>query len=656
MTAQSGGISASILFGKKIGAQSQPKTGARQAKANEDRSPQNNKAPAGNLDKQQRIAQAGETVPIVFAKRASNKGGVWVAPPLLKTGSANFVPSLLFSISQGKISSTPDPVNLWSGLNNQKLKLNSSITLSHVYKTNAELVATPTCPIAGDGLYCGVESYSYLDPVISGAAVDDVSRVRFPPRKDYYFGFRIISRGTGDTDNSVFVATTKVFDNSTGNDVTSAYFSAIGATNTPGTFNTTFDQTAALQVGDIVDYIAEAGYTAPTSAFSSIGDGSGSFTFEYKCTSQNTQYVSGDPADSPYSLTGVQAEVVASIYADPDTSTISNFTNYADITFLKIVGSVFGAPESGTLPEGAKQVYIFYDEGIEVDLYSAGLSGGSYTVGASNQLVDLAMHLFKLLKRVDGANTASIAAPMNTSNMQAIASFCTNYDILFNGIISSRVNVIEYLTSLAPCFLLSLVNLGGQYQFRTLLPTNGSNQIDGTGLTPVATFNKDNILLGSFQKTYIPSEDRRDFVVSVAYREAESNSIGTERTVNVRFSTTAADAPIEQFDLSEFCGIRDHAVVFAKHELSRRKRSTHSISFQTPLLTNNLAPTDVIKIVRERISSAGDNRSGSEFYQVTKINHSSAGVSTVEAVHFPVDGSNVSLISDDVLNGSFTII
>ena len=112
----------------------------------------------------------------------------------------------------------------------------------------------------------------------------------------------------------------------------------------------------------------------------------------------------------------------------------------------------------------------------------------------------------------------------------------------------------------------------------------------------------------------------------------------------------------DKFDLTEFCAIRDHAIIFAKHELARRKNSTHSISFQTPLLTTGLAPTDVIKIQRQRISSAGDNRTETEWYQVNKINHSSAGISTIEAVHFPVNGSNVAEISDDVLNGTYVIV
>jgi len=92
-----------------IGATPQPKTGARQSKASQERAPENNKAPSGDLAKNQKIAQAGETVPIVFAKRASNKGGVWVAPPLLKSGSKDFVPSFCFQSVKEKYQARQIP-------------------------------------------------------------------------------------------------------------------------------------------------------------------------------------------------------------------------------------------------------------------------------------------------------------------------------------------------------------------------------------------------------------------------------------------------------------------------------------------------------------------------------------------------------------------
>jgi hypothetical protein len=116
------------------------------------------------------------------------------------------------------------------------------------------------------------------------------------------------------------------------------------------------------------------------------------------------------------------------------------------------------------------------------------------------------------------------------------------------------------------------------------------------------------------------------------------------------------DAPVEQFDMSDFCANRDHAIIYAKHFLARRKYSVHSISFSTPLSTAGLIPTSIIKIERQRITSTGDNRTEIEWYQITSVDHLADGTTKIEAAQFPVNGSNIARISSDVLTGTFTIV
>ena len=45
------------------------------------------KKPSADIDKAQRIGTPGETIPIVFGKRANSIGGVWIQPPLVKAGT-----------------------------------------------------------------------------------------------------------------------------------------------------------------------------------------------------------------------------------------------------------------------------------------------------------------------------------------------------------------------------------------------------------------------------------------------------------------------------------------------------------------------------------------------------------------------------------------
>jgi hypothetical protein len=276
------------------------------------------------------------------------------------------------------------------------------------------------------------------------------------------------------------------------------------------------------------------------------------------------------------------------------------------------------------------------------------------TTGPSNQFVDLAMHLFALIKRAN-PNNASISQPIDTSNLQALATFAQNIKAFFNGVIDQSVNVVEYVTNMAPFFLLSFISENGRYSLQPLLPLS-SNNINVSALTPVKTFTEADILPGSFSKVYFDQAQRRDFNVSVIFRESSAQEIGGQRTKTVRFSATANDAPTEQFDMTDFCTNQEHAEIYAKYELSRRKHSTHTISFDVPLLTTSLIPTQIIKVQRQRINTTGDDRTEVETYQVTSIEHASDGTTSILAMHFPVNGSGISLISNDVVNTAFEVV
>ena len=366
----------------------------------------------------------------------------------------------------------------------------------------------------------------------------------------------------------------------------------------------------------------------------------------------DNQINTSNPA-STGTLEGVQIEDHLSTYPDPSSPPASaDFTTFADITFLEIDGDIYDPPSSGSYPTTTRQLCIFYENGVKVDLYSAGLSGGVYTRGASNQFVDLAMYMFTLIKRVDGASTNALATPIDVSNLQDLASFCTNNSTFCNGVIDQSVNAVDFISKTAPFFLLSFVSSNGRYSLQTLLPKTTGNAIDVTALTPAATFTETEILPGSFSKEYDEADERRAVNINLVWREADPKIIGIQRTTTVRFDTTSNDAPAVQFDMTDVCTSQAHATLFGKYELARRKFSTHTISFQTALLTSGLLPTQIIKLQRQRINSKGDDRTETEHYQITNIGHSTDGISTISAMHFPLNGSNISKISNEIVNGT----
>lgn len=622
--------------------------------------PTKRKTPQADLGAQQRIATAGETVPIVFGKRVSGKGGVWVQPSLVRSGSNFFKGSFLFAVSQGQIVSSPVKYRIWVGLRNLSFLGTSAITVSAVYSSASTVNGSrSTCPILGGGLYCGNDTYTYITQLIPSSG-------EFIERRDWvntsYNGFRRIARGTGDTTNSAIEATLQVFDNEGGADLTAAFFAYLGVpSNTVIRFNTKTDSggsiIGAYAVGVVADFIGGTNIPAGTTlgylpidpVWAAIGATAG-VSLKYTITGVNNQINPSNPA-STGTLDGVQTEYVISKYANPNSTPNADNSAFAEITFLKIVGDIYDPPDGGSYPTTTRQVSIYYEQGVRVTLYSA---GGS-TQGASNQLVDLAMYLFTIYKRTTDTDP-DVAAPIFTGNMQNLATFCNTYFLHFNGVISDSLNIIEYIAEIAPYFLLSFQSNGGQYRFAPLLPLNGSQAIQSTALTPAATFTEDEILPGSFTKTYLPASDKTDVNVSVLYRLNNPDEIGTQQTVQVRYSTVGLDAPIEQFDMSDFCANRDHAIIYAKHFLARRKYSVHSISFSTPLSTAGLIPTSIIKIERQRITSTGDNRTETEWYQITSVDYSADGTTKIEAAQFPVNGSNIARISSDVLSGTFTIV
>ena len=640
-----------------------------------DESLDNFKKPNSDLDVSQKIGATGETVPIVFGKRANNIGGVWMQPSLIKAGTSSFVQKLLFVISQGDIASTPIKSKAFTGLTKLSFLDDTSITLSHIYATAASLASSPnSCPISSTDLFCGNDIYTYLTELFkasSGSFLDNE-----PDFGTEYTGQKVKTFGTGDTSNTTFVMSLQVFDAETGDNVTTAYKNFIGSSDMEFGFNQRYVGTSLVggkTVGTIEDFnalvglsgsllppinsttVASGDYPQSTlDGLNAVSGGRTKFIFKYTFVSVNTQTNTNNSA-STGTLEGVQSE-----YTVGTSTTIQNTSNnnssFADITFLAVSGNLFSIPSAGTFPTSTKQLYIFYEQGVKVDLFSAGLSGSSYTNGASNQFIDLAMHLFKLYKKIDGNNTATIVAPVKLSNLQSLSTFCTNNSMFFNGIISKSVNIIDFITKISPYYFLSFLSVGGKYQFAPILPINGSNQIDTTALTPTITFTEANIIQGSFKKGYLSVEERRDFIANCIYTECIPTAVARRKTVSVRFTSSGLDSPTEQFDMSDFCADVNHAILYAKYELARRKHSTHNISFSTSLLTTTLIPTNIIKLQLQRKNSVGDDRTETNFYQVATITYDNDGVSNIEASHFPLNGSNVAEISNELSTGTFTVL
>lgn len=647
-------------------------------------SPDKKKQPYGNVDEAQKIASAGEVIPLVFCKRASSIGGVWMQPSLIKAGVRDLNSSQAFPICQGTMVGTPKKSRIYIGLECLAFlarKSDVTATVNHRFVSAATYAsAKNTCPYPDDGasgmLYCGIDNYTYFEP-IKRAQVNQRHNSITDQRAGDFYNYKDVTRAIGDCDNTTYTEggdEKKFFDRETGNNFTAAYWASIGysAPFPDNLLNRRYNPNPPFQVlggrtdGTISeglyaldndgnldrDYLVE--YTQSSENFyTGLGVGDDGYIEQNQIIEVDTQTNTSFSADESGQLTGIQTQWFRStrrdISAYPSTD---DFSSFADITLLQITSNAFQDFPGGSVPADLKQVYVFYKDGVSVTKYSAGLSGGSYTTGSSNQFVDLALHLFSMVKR-SSDGIAELAQPVKLSNLQAIGTFCSTYNLFFNGVLDQPYNLIEYISEISPFFLLAFLSNGGRYEFSPLLPLNGSNAIDVTALTPSATFDETDILAGSYQKTYTPAEERRDTIINVTYRNVTPKFIAAPVGVMVRFSGTADDAQVVNFDMSEFCAKKSHATRFAKYELARRKHSTHTIQFETALDTNGLKATDIIKIQRQRTNSVGDDRTESDHYQITSISHSTDGTTSFEAMHFPLNASSIATISNEVINGTF---
>ena len=119
------------------------------------------------------------------------------------------------------------------------------------------------------------------------------------------------------------------------------------------------------------------------------------------------------------------------------------------------------------------------------------------------------------------------------------------------------------------------------------------------------------------------------------YRHERPNQLPEERSIVVKgaalvfnpVNKSNVEQPAdEQFDLTQFCTSREHAVMVAKYFLSLRKLVTHTVSFSTTVHGLNLKAGSYIKVITESSPySSANNGTVSSGGQVNSVQPLSDG-------------------------------
>ena len=604
--------------------------------------PQTRKLPPSNLDVDQRIATAGESLPIVFGKRQSFFGGlfviggVWVAPSMIRSacegvfdnpalnpklfneGTGRFAYGSVFAVSQGQLVGTPSFGNVFIGQQRiQAVAQGDVYSVAKEYKSASFMEANPNfCPIPIANVSCGDSNRSWYAGQLTNNSID----VRSRGTDTVAFAVNYLFRATGALNNTIVEWDVKYIDALTNEQLNAGIITGF-----------------AFPDGD--RYLRTGETSAFWTNYTDAG-ASGSYIIRLQLNFIDYQWDPLKPADTN-TITSID---LAGFQSDSYTPTIEvvDTRGYADITIVGIDADVFS---EGTQQ---KQAYMYFDQGTTVTLYSQGPSGGNYATGASNKFVDLAFYLFSQYKAIAPTASALYGSIIDDTDCSLLSSFNEQYYMLCNGVIDVSVNIIDWISEAANYFLLAFINVDGKYRFAPLLPLTPGGLIDTGVLSATFEFNEATIIEGSYSKQYIPPYDRTDFVASLVYREMSDRAVSAQKTLEFFYEGTPLDAPREQYDLTDTCTDPFHVTYFGAYQLSKRRHVTHSISFETFLPDQKLIPTDIISVTMNRLTTAGDDRSETNFYQITGMTFAQDGRVRIDALEFPLNSSGQSVISLEV--------
>jgi len=237
--------------------------------------------------------------------------------------------------------------------------------------------------------------------------------------------------------------------------------------------------------------------------------------------------------------------------------------------------------------------------------------GDVNTVGPSNLFTDLVYFLLTDqragaggLLGVDGEHNDYLVDKQDLINT---SEFLEHQKLFFNGPIVERTNLRQFISELAPYFLCNFIISDGKFSVKPAIPVSKGGEIDTGAIKPKQIFTGGNILEDSYKLEYLGAEERRAFRAVVRYRQERKNRLPEEQVVIVKgandtddFTSPGVDLlPEEQFDLTQFCTSKHHAIQVAKYFLALRAYVTHTISFSTTAEGLSIGAGSFIKVITE---------------------------------------------------------
>lgn len=302
---------------------------------------------------------------------------------------------------------------------------------------------------------------------------------------------------------------------------------------------------------------------------------------------------------------------------------------YDDLTTLSYENSHADGDDSWD-----RQVHCFVREGIIVDRLIEG------TAGSSNNVCDLAIYLIKQSSRFPDVL-------IDTATFTTAANFTETQQLYYNGEFRDSQNLEDWLQSISTYFLLRVSDSNGKKAFKPRLPITGAYAINTGVIASEFGFTEDHLLPDGFEIEWIPFADRRPTIMQMLWRQQPEDDIGLVRTSLVNIVDDFTDLPVEQHDLSTFCGSELHAVKVGAYLAARRAFVTHTLRIRVKpdAYNTTLALGDIVRVRLQRETDLDSVTWHDYLYEVERINKTFSGAVELDLIHFPIDSNGRSVVA-----------
>ena len=256
---------------------------------------------------------------------------------------------------------------------------------------------------------------------------------------------------------------------------------------------------------------------------------------------------------------------------------------------------------------------LINDKGQTVTDSNKGKHGVSTKgLGPTNNFAEIAHAL--LTDRKFGLSNSIGATSVDKEKMIIAAKFCEANGFYWDGVVTDKQNVREFIYKNAVFNLLDFAILGGKFALFPSVPFDpktfkipDKDQKEHKKLAPTAQALFTDGNTKNLKVSFLSPEERQNFIGTVYFRKEVANGFPEILSKTLAIATDNLDDdeevekfPIEVFDMSEFCTNEAHADYFLRYVLKVRQKIDHGIKFETtPQAAIGLKPGDTIRFISE---------------------------------------------------------